>query len=122
MLGEALASTEAAHANEACGCGRYLGEPGAEPEEACSRARMTAAALKRSSALCCAAASAAWKGSSQSAGGQKGLLTSLSYSSRSSLGAHSASSLLAASAVTPVSTVCSRSAGSVCRPCTEQLP
>ena len=83
----------------------YLGEPGAEPEEACSRARMTAAALKRSCVLCCAAASAAWKGSSQSAGGQKGLLTSLSYSSRSSLGAHSASSRLAASDVTPATAV-----------------
>ena len=83
----------------------HLGEPGAELEEAFSRARITAAALKRSSALRAAAASAARKGSSHSAGGQKGLRTSLSYSSRSSLGAHSASSLLAASGVTPADAV-----------------
>ena len=106
-----VASAKGAETCQACGCGMYLGEPGAEPEEACSRARMTAAALKRSSALRCAAASAAWNGSSHSAGGQNGLLTSLSYSSRSSLGAHSDSSLLAASADTPVSAVCASSAG-----------
>ncbi len=48
----------------------YFGEAGEEPEEACSRARMTAAALKRSSTDCAAALSAAVKGSSHSAGGQ----------------------------------------------------
>ena len=80
----------------------YFGEAGEESEEACSRARMTAAALKRSSADCVAALSAAWKGSSHSAGGQYGLRTSLSYSSLSSCGAHSASILLAVLLSTPV--------------------
>lgn len=79
----------------------HLAGAGQGPEEACSRARMTAAALKRSSADCVAALSAAAKGSSHSAGGQKGLRTSLSYSSLSSLGAHSASILLAVLLSTP---------------------
>ena len=82
----------------------HLAGAGEAPEEACSRARMTAAALKRSSADCAAPLSAAAKGSSHSAGGQKGLLTSLSYSSRSSLGAHSASILLAVLPLTPAAT------------------
>ena len=73
----------------------YCGDSGEEPEEACNKARMTAAALKRSSAFCVAAVSAAVNGSSQSAVGQYGRLTSRSYNSRSSLGAHSDSILLA---------------------------